>query len=264
MFDYKGKFSLVTGASKGLGKAYAEQLAAKGSNLVLVARTHSALEELADKLRRDHKVRVEVVQADLGDISAAVRIVEELDRLGISVDLLLNNAAVGYSGKFFSRPMEEELAPVAVNVYSLVALTHFLGRRMIARGSGGIIQLSSNGGFQPAPYNATYGATKSFVLMFSESIAEEIKGTGVRMMVACPGGTATQFFEQSPTTMALEKLDSAESVAYRTLEDFARGRVVSYPGRPSTRAVTWLSRVLPRQTATQLAARVFKQMGFDR
>src|SRR5580698_4615582 len=102
-FDYKGKFSLVTGASKGLGKAYAEELAARGSNLVLVARTKTALETLAVTLRRDHKVRVEVIQADLGDASAPGTIVADLERMGIELDLLVNNAAVGYSGKFFSR-----------------------------------------------------------------------------------------------------------------------------------------------------------------
>ncbi len=197
-FNYKGKFTLITGASKGLGKAYAEELAVRGSNLVLVARTKDALETLAASLRRDHGVRVEVIQADLADMSAPERIMEELDRLGVDLDLLVNNAAVGYSGGFFTRPIVEELTPVSVNVYSLVALTHLLGRRMVARGSGGIINVGSNGGFQPGPFNATYGATKAFVLMFSEAVAEEIKGSGVRMMVANPGATATAFFEQSP------------------------------------------------------------------
>jgi short-subunit dehydrogenase len=264
MFDYKGKYCLVTGASKGLGKAYAEELAARGANLVLVARSRAALETLAEELRHNHKVRVEVIQADLGDIAAPAQIVEDLDRLGIDPDLLVNNAAVGYSGRFFNRPMNEEVTPVTVNVHSLVALTYLLGRRMTARGKGGILNIASNGAFQPNPYNATYGATKAFVLLFSEAIAEEVKGTGVRVMVACPGGTATQFFDQSPTTMPVEKMDSAESVARRTLEDFVQGKVISYPGRFSTRAVTWLSRILPRAVATKLAAHVFRGMGFDR
>jgi uncharacterized protein len=263
-FDYKGKFTLVTGASKGLGKAYAEELAARGSNLVLVARTKDALEKLAVSLRRDHRVRVEVIQADLTDLSAPAMIEQELGRMGVELDLLVNNAAVGYSGRFFSRPTGEELASVAVNVHSLVALTHILGAKMVARGRGGIINVGSNGGFQPGPYNATYAATKAFVLMFSEAVAEEMKGSGVRMMVANPGATATEFFVQSPTTVKLEKMDSAESVARRTLDDFVRGKVVSYPGRASTRAVTLIGRILPRGLATSLAAHVFKDMGFDR
>jgi uncharacterized protein len=263
-FDYKEKFSLVTGASKGLGKAYAEELAARGSNLVLVARTKAALETLAVGLRRDHSVRVEVIQADLADVAAPELILDELTRMGVDVDLLVNNAAVGYSGKFFSRPIGEERTPVMVNVHSLVALTHLLGKRMVARGSGGIINIGSNGGFQPVPYNATYAATKSFVLMFSEAVAEELKGSGVRVMVANPGATATEFFDQSPTTVKLEKMDTAEDVARRTLDDFVAGKVVSYPGRVSTRLVTLLSRFLPRGLAASIAAKVSKSMGFDR
>ncbi len=195
---------------------------------MLVARTKAALETLALTLRRDHKVRVEVIQADLGDVSAPESIANDLERMGIELDLLVNNAAVGYSGKFFSRPIEEELTPVVVNVQSLVALTHVLGKKMVARGSGGIINVGSTGGFQPVPYSATYAATKSFVLMFSEAVAEELKGSGVRVMVANPGATATEFFDQSPTTVKREKMDSAESVARRTLNDFVgeKGRLV--------------------------------------
>jgi uncharacterized protein len=263
-FDYKGKFALVTGASKGLGTAYAEELAARGSNLVLVARTKAALETLAVRLRQDRKVRIEIIEADLADASAPGMIEKELERMAIEIDLLLNNAAVGYSGRFFSRPIVEELTPVAVNVHSLVALTHLFGRKMAARGSGGIINIGSNGGFQPGPYNATYTATKAFVLMFSEAVAEEMRGSGVRVMVANPGATATAFFDQSPTTIKLEKMDSAESVARRTLDDFVRGKVVSYPGRASTRLVTLISRFVPRGIATKLAAHVLRDMGFDR
>jgi uncharacterized protein len=151
-----------------------------------------------------------------------------------------------------------------VNVHSLVALTHILGKRMVARGGGGIINIGSNGGFQPVPYNATYAATKSFVLMFTEAVAEELKGSGVRVMVASPGATATEFFDQSPTTVKLEKMDSAESVARRTLNDFVGGKIVSYPGRGSTRAVTLLSRILPRGLTATIAAKVSRDMGFDR
>ncbi len=263
-FDYKGKFTLVTGASKGLGKAYAEELAVRGSNLVLVARSKSELEALAVALRRDYKVRAEVIQADLGDLSAPSEIVESLERMGIELDLLVNNAAVGYSGKFFSRSVEEELTPVIVNAHSLVALMHLLGKKMMARGSGGIINVGSNGAFQPIPYNATYTATKAFVLLLSEAVAQEIKSSGVRLMIASPGPTATEFFTQSPTTVKLEKMDSAQSVARRTLDDYVQGKVLSYPGRFSTRAGTWISRILPREFTTALAGHISKSMGFDR
>jgi uncharacterized protein len=230
-FDYRGKFSLVTGASKGLGKAYAEELAARGSNLVLVARTRAALESLAESLRSERGVRVEVVAADLSDMDAPRLVVDEVTKLGIDLDLLLNNASVGYSGRFFSRPIQHELIPIAVNVHSLVAFTHLFGAKMVARGSGGIINISSEGAFQPVPYNATYAATKSFILMFSEAVADELKGSGVRVMVATPGVIANKFFAQSSTIVKLAKTDAAESVARKTLNDFADGKIVSYPGR---------------------------------
>jgi short-subunit dehydrogenase len=140
----------------------------------------------------------------------------------------LNNASVGYSGQFFSRPIQHELRPIAVNVHSLVALTHLFGKKMVARGSGGIINISSEGAFQPVPYNATYAATKSFILMFSEAVADELKGSGVRVMVATPGAITNKFFAQSATIV---KIDAAESVARKTLNDFAGGKIVSYPGR---------------------------------
>jgi short-subunit dehydrogenase len=262
-FDYRGKFALVTGASKGLRKAYAEELAARGANLILVARTKAALESLAVTLRRERGVRVEVIAADLSDLDAPGHIVDEVARLGIDLDVLLNNAAVGYSGSFYSRPIHEELTPIRVNVHSLVALTHLVGKRMVVRGSGGIINISSECAFQPVPYNATYAATKAFLLMFSEAIAEELKGSGVHVMVANPGATATEFFDQSPTTVKLETMDTAESVAKR-LNDFSRGKVVSYPGRRSIRATTWVSRVLPRALTVKLAARFSRRMGFVR
>ena len=263
-FNYRGKYVLITGASKGLGKAYAEDLAARGSNLVLVARTKAALESLAESLRSEHGVRVEVIAADLSDLDVPGRIVDEVTQLGVELDLLINNAAVGYSGRFFSRPILEELMPIRVNLHSLVALTHLFGKKMIARGSGGIINISSEGAFQPVPFNATYAATKSFLLMFSEAIAEELKGSGVRVMVANPGATATDFFDQSPTTVKLEKMDTAKSLARKTLNDFVSGKTVSYPGRYSIRATTWLSRILPRSFTVKLAAKVSKDMGFDR
>ena len=264
LFEYKSTFVLVTGASKGLGKALAEELAKRGANLVLVARSKPALETMAEALRHRHGVRVEVIDADLSSLDAPGRITDTLVTLGIELDLLVNNAAVGHSGSFLSRPIREELEPVMVNVHSLVALTHILGNRMVSRGRGGIINISSDSAFQPLPYNATYAATKSFVLMFSEAIAEELKVSGVKVMVAIPGATATDFFDQSPTTVRPERMDTAASVASNTLNDFARRKTISYPGRRSIRARTLLSRLFPRALIVKIAAGVARNMGFDR
>ena len=263
-FRLPGEVRTRHGGVQGARKAYAEDLGSRGANLVLVARTEVALHSLAASLRRTCGVRVEVIAADLSDMGAARFVVEEVTKLGIDLDLLVNNAAVGYSGRFLKRPLSEELTPIIVNLHSVVALTHLFGTKMLAKGSGGIINISSEGAFQPLPYNATYAATKAFLLMFSEAIAEELKGSDIRVMVAIPGATATEFFDQSPTTVRLEKMDQAETVARNTLDDFAKGKTVSYPGRLSIRARTWVARILPRSLAVKIAAKVSKGMGFDR
>ncbi len=262
MFAYKDSYALVTGASKGLGKAYAQCLAGRGTNLVLTARSGPVMEMLAEKLRAKHKIRVEVLEADLGDPATPPHILRNLEERGIEIDLLINNAGFGLSGSFLSHPLDQELAQVQLNVQGLLMLTYLFGQRMAKRGRGGIINVASNSSFQPVPYMATYGATKAFILMFSEAIAEELKNKGVRVMVACPGPTATHFFEQAPTTVPAHDMDSAEFVARRTLEAFDSGKVVAYPGRTSVRVFSWGARILPRSITAKIAAGFAKRMGF--
>jgi hypothetical protein len=262
MIPYKGSYALITGASKGLGSAYAKALAQRGANLVLVARSLEPMEKLAVELRSKHSVRIETIQLDLTDVSAVDQIAKRLTQLHIRIDLLVNNAGAGLSGRFLGHTVGNEISQINLNVQGLVALTHHFGREMAARGTGGIINISSNSAFQPVAYMATYGATKAFLLMFTEAIAEEMRNTGVRVMVACPGPTATQFFEQAPTTMKASQMDSAEFVAMRTLKDFEEGKVVSYPGRTSVRTLTWAARFLPRSTAAKVAALFSKKMGY--
>ncbi|HEY0759643.1 MAG TPA: SDR family oxidoreductase [Acidisarcina sp.] len=261
MVPFKGSYALVTGASKGLGSAYARALAERGANLVLVARSLEAMQDLAQELRLKHRVRIETIQADLTDLSATDQIAKHLSELQIRVDLLINNAGAGLSGHFLGHTIENEISQIDLNVRGLVALTYRFGREMADRRMGGIINISSNSAFQPVPYMATYGATKAFTLMFTEAIAEELRSRGVRVMVACPGPTATQFFDQAPTTMKVSEMDTAEFVAQKTLRDFERGKVVSYPGRTSVRVLSWSARLIPRSTAVKIAALFSKKMG---
>jgi hypothetical protein len=197
MISYKGSYVLITGASKGLGSAFAEALAQRGANLVLVARSLEPMERLAVELRSKYSVHIETIQADLSDVSAAGQVAKRLTELQIRIDLLVNNAGAGLSGRFLGHTVENEISLINLNVQGLVALTHHFGREMAARGKGGIINISSNAAFQPLAYMATYGAAKAFLLMFTEAIVEEMRSTGVRVMVACPGPTATRFFDQA-------------------------------------------------------------------
>jgi uncharacterized protein len=263
MQGYRGSRVLITGASKGLGEEFAKQLAASGADVVLTARSLPELERLAIRLRATHKVLVDVLTADLSDGATPSRILEDLDRRGITVDLLINNAGLGFGGSMFSHTLDQEIKTIRVNTESLVALTYLFGERMSKRKRGGIINIASNASFQPVPYMATYGATKAFVLSFSEALAEELRNSNVKVMASCPGPTRTKFFDQSPsTTMTANDMDPASLVVRRTLEDYLRGKSVSYPGRFGVRLGIWATRFVPRAMVARIAASWSKKTGF--
>jgi short-subunit dehydrogenase len=230
MFDYSGSTALFTGASKGLGAAFAEALALRGMDLVLVTRSTDELNVLSTRLYAKYRVRRTVLSIDLADPNSPQTIPEELGRRGIQVDLLVNNAGFGLCGEFLSHDPKQEQAEIEVNVQALVALTHHFGKAMAARGKGGIINVASNASFQPLPYMATYAATKAFVLHFGEAIGRDLNGKGVHVMATGPGPTATSFFEGTSSHMSPKDMDSSESVVKRTLEAFDQKANRCLPG----------------------------------
>jgi short-subunit dehydrogenase len=261
MFSYRGSTALVTGASKGIGAVFAEHLAARGMNLVLAARSLDALERLAKRLTHTYGVKCVALNADLADPEASHGIATELERRGIEVDLLVNNAGLGLSGSFLSHDLKQKQAEIQVNVQALVSLTHLFGRGMKNRRKGGIINIASNASFQPLPAMASYAATKAFVLHFSEALSQELAGDGVHVMAACPGPTATNFFAGTTTNLSAKDMDSSESVVQKTLEAFDQGRHVAYPTRMSVRLGTLLPRFLPRSLVTKIAGMATHNMG---
>lgn len=254
---------LVTGASKGLGASFAQSLAARGANLVLVARSSDALTVLASELERAHRVQVTTISADLSGPDEVTRVDKLLEQQGIDIDILINNAGYGLSGDFLSNPCEQELGQVALNVNALMSMTHVFGNRMASRQRGGIINVASNASFQAVPYQATYAATKAFVLHFTEAIAYELAEKGVQVMASCPGPTATSFFDQMHSSMTAAQMDSSASVAENTLNAFARGQRVAYPGRASVRVGALAAQLLPRKTVLAIAAAASRKMGLD-
>ena len=254
---YQGTTALVTGASKGLGRAYAQELTRRGARVILVSRTDADLRELAGQIGAQH---TEVIAADLTAPDGPAHIIKALHDRDLTVDLLVNNAGAGSAGPFLGRPLEPQLRSVGLNVTGLMALTHLLGADMVARGRGGIINVSSTAAFQPLPYQASYAATKAFVLSFTEALAEELRGTGVQVMAAHPGAIRTGFFDGTTAKINPAFADTPASVAARTLNDFARGRTVSYPGRGATRAMTWTARVLPRTVVARLAGALNRRL----
>jgi uncharacterized protein len=200
------------------------------------------LNALSTRLYAKYKVQCTILNMDLADPSSPQRIAEEMERRGIQVDLLVNNAGFGLSGEFLSHDPRQEQAEIEVNVQALVALTHRFGKAMAARGKGGIINVASNASF-------------------SEAIHLELAGKGVHVMATCPGPTATSFFEGTSTNMAPKNMDSSESVVRRTLEAFEQKRIVAYPGRMSVRLASWLPRLLPRALVVRIAATETAKMG---
>ena len=260
--DYRGITALVTGASKGLGRALALELARRGARLILVARSEDQLRELAAEIRQRHGQDADVVAGDLIAPDGPQQILREISDRGLTVDLLVNNAGAGDAGAFLRRPLEPQLRTIELNVNGLLALTHAIGGELVARGSGGIINVASGAAFQPMPFQATYAASKAFVLSFSESLAEEFRGSGVHVMASHPGPIATGFFDGTTATM-LAGADTAERIAARTLNDYAKRRAASYPGKPRYRAITWLGRMLPRVTTARLTGAVNRRLHYD-
>jgi uncharacterized protein len=259
MFKYEGSTALITGASKGLGVTFAEELARRGADLVLIARSKDALQTLAARLTAQYRVKCYVIAADLANPRAVDDIYAEL--AAVQIDLLINNAGLGLSGHFLDHDHAKEQASIQVNVQALVGLSHRFGKAMAARSRGGIINIASNSAFQPLPYMATYAASKAFVLHFGEALQHELSHTGVRVMTACPGPTATSFFEGTPTTMSDRSFDTPEMVVLGILRAFDQGKAVAYPGRVSVQIATWLPRLLPRAVIVRLAAMATGKMG---
>src|SRR6266702_1857352 len=194
MFNYAGKTALITGASSGIGEAFAQILAARGMHLVLVARSADKLRALAQALSEQHGICADVVSVDLCREGAAQEVYRQTQALGVPVDLLVNNAGFGTYGGFDTLAPEREHEEVMLNVTALVDLTHAFVPAMAGRKDGGVINVASIAAFQRLPYDAVAGASKAFVLSFSLALWAEYRKVGVRVLALCPGPTATNFF----------------------------------------------------------------------
>ncbi|HET8882383.1 MAG TPA: SDR family oxidoreductase [Solimonas sp.] len=254
------RVALVTGASSGIGAAFAQALAAQGSELILVARSADRLEALAAQLRAQHGRRVEVIVADLGAPRAAATLAETVAARGLVVDLLINNAGFGSASAFVDEDPAHAQRMIALNCAALVDLTHAFVPAMLANGRGGVINVASLAAFQPAPYMSLYGATKAFVLSYSEGLWAECRARGVRVLALCPGPVDTGFFAAAgdaalrdaiPGTMMMQ----ADTVAASALRALARGDSVAIPGALNKLAAQF-PRLLPRSWVTRMAARV--------
>jgi short-subunit dehydrogenase len=230
-------------------------LAARGHDLVLVARSADALAELARSLTERHGVRVRCEPTDLADSAAITRLIEVVSDAGLTVDLLINNAGFASHGPLQQIDPGLDHRQVMVNAVAVVDLCHAFVPGMVERDHGAVINVSSLGGFQPAPYLAVYAATKAFTLSFSQSLAGELAGTGVGVQALCPGPVRTGFFDDLGTTEgAVGQTLTAEQVVARSLRGLERGQPIVVPGWRNALAAQ-ASRFLPRRLITAVAKR---------
>jgi uncharacterized protein len=258
VFEYSGKTALVTGASAGIGMEFAHQLADRGVNVILVARRKARLEELAAELvARNKDCKAYVFEADLSKPSAVKEIRSFVTSNKLSVDILVNNAGFGTYGPFIEQAAERELEEIAVNCSSLVALCHEFIPDMLRRGRGGVLNVASIAGFQPIAYMAVYGATKAFVLSFSEALWAELKPNNVRVVAVCPGPVSTEFFSiaGNKPTGQVETPTHCVSMALDAL-DHGRSHVIT--GGVQNLVLSNVSRFLSRELAAQAAAIALK------
>lgn len=258
---YQGKRVLITGASSGIGFEMARQLAPLGASLVLVARREDKLRELAESLRVSHKVDVQVFSADLAQEGAAQNLHKELQAKNLGVDILINNAGVGYRGAFVRGDWRRQRDMMRLNVDALVDLTHFFLPAMLERRQGGILNVGSVAGFQPLPFMNIYSASKAFVNTFTEALWKECQGTGVHVSVLCPGPVSTEFFGHTGGSEAhavRPNMQTGVDVARMGLEGLARNNP-----KVVTSAFAWsallASKLLPSKWMLSISDKVTRK-----
>lgn len=247
--------ALVTGASSGIGEAMARRLAGEGTDLVLVARDEARLTALADALRAAHGIEVEVLPADLATPTGRTLAQERLADGERPVDLLVNNAGIGSTGRFHELDLETEQTLVELNVVALMTLTHAALGPMVERGNGTVLNVSSLGSRTPSPTTTTYVATKAFVTNFSEGLFESLRDTGVAVTALEPGFTRTEFQERAGLTgdagVPERVWMSADSVAAAGLAGARAGKAVVVPGL-GYKAVAGLTGFIPKTPLRRL------------
>ncbi len=224
------KVTLITGASSGIGEAFARRLAEEKHNLVLVARSEEKLHQFCDELMLEHGITAHYIAIDLIDYQADEKLFSETEKHGMEIEWLINNAGFGSMGDFARLDLERELEMVELNIMALVALTHRYLKPMRERKKGTIINVASTASFQPVPFMATYAATKAFVRSFSEAIAEENRPHGITVTALCPGPTDTNFFAASnigdsiKSTIAQKGMQTPEEVVETALRAVKSGK----------------------------------------
>lgn len=252
--------TLITGASSGIGKVFAERLAKEGHDLILVARRQAELEALSEKLQGAHGITAHVLPMDLARQEAPRLIFEEVSKRGLMVEGLINNAGFGMHGALEANDALELERMLQLNVMALTMLTRLFLPGMLERHSGTIVNVASTASFQPNPMFAAYSASKAYVLSFSEAIAVEVRDRGVKVVALCPGPTKTEFAETAKFSAGLFPdaiWMTAEAVVEEGMKAIRLGKVVQIPGALNA-AMARVVPFVPRPLLTQITRRLFQ------
>ncbi|PQP84256.1 oxidoreductase [Paenibacillus sp. PCH8] len=238
---------LITGASSGIGEIFALEMASKGNHVVLVARSESRLNQLAERIERTYQVKTEVIVSDLSHADAPRNVYEECQNRGIQIDILINNAGFATHGMFEQVDGSRQQDEIMLNVLALTNMTHLFLPGMLQKKKGTVINVASTAAFQPDPYMAVYGATKAYVLSFTEALYEENRKRGVQFLALCPGSTQTSFFDVVGADEAsVGKRDTPEHVVEVAMKALESGKPYAVPGARNYWTAQF-SRLMPRK-----------------
>lgn len=246
MKTVKNKTVLITGASSGIGEAFAYELAKQGANLIITARSKDKLQELANKIHKEYNVQVTVLTGDLLLKETPQKLYDQIKQAGLSVDLLINNAGFGKWVNFLDESIEDYDKMLEININALVKLCHLVIPDMLKKGDCGIINVASTGALQPCPYVATYCASKSFVLNFSEALHGEYSKRGVTITALCPGNTTTGFQLVAKADTKGMTADTPETVAKQGIASLLKNKSFKIVGTTNY-LQSFLPRLLPRK-----------------
>jgi uncharacterized protein len=259
MDNQKNNWAVVTGASAGIGKAFAENLAAKGKNLVLVARNRAKLSELSARLKSEYGIETRIICKDLSAAGAAGELFHEVESLKLQIDTLINNAGFAVYGRLHETDIRRNEQQLMLNVVNLSLLTQLFLPAMVERKSGAIINVASTAAFQPVPYMSNYGASKAFVDSFTEALWAEYRNSGVRFLSLCPGATETEFFDVVGAPEAsVGKRDTPTNVVTKAFEALRRGRIYIIPGPVNNFLLSQLGRLFTRRFIARTAEKVMR------
>ncbi|MCC9070376.1 SDR family oxidoreductase [Flavobacterium sp. F-65] len=247
MKTVKNKTVLITGASSGIGEAFAYELAKQGANLIITARSEEKLQIIANKITNEYNVKVAVFTGDFLQKDTPQKLYNQIKQAGLSVDLLVNNAGFGKWVNFLDESIEGYDKMIEININALVKLCHLVLPEMLQKGDCGIINVASTGALQPCPYVATYCASKSFVLNFSEALYGEYSKRGVTIVALCPGNTTTGFQLVAKANTKGMAADTPETVVKQGISALLRDKSFKIVGAMNY-LQSFLPRLLPRKT----------------